>query len=181
LVVKIDIDLEEGVLVIGTSSGGLSNNSVLHGIQGVLGGIQKSLIEVPEIIPLDLLGFLSMDVLLILNDMGIEFVEHDGVDKIVDGSLDFLILRHKEVGVLGNMIFLSLDELFQRHWLGVIGKVDKKDLGDLLEVVLNTVLDDVIDGDDQLVEFVKALMNVFKITVNVHGSPGKSNHSRPEL
>ena len=71
MVVKIDIDLEEGVLVVRSTSAGLSNNSILHSIKRILGSIQEGLIEVPEIVSLDLFGFFAMDVFLVLDDVNV--------------------------------------------------------------------------------------------------------------
>jgi hypothetical protein len=65
--------------------------------------------------------------------------------------------------------------------LGVVGEIVKKDLGDLLEVVLDTVLDDVVDRDDELVELVETLVNVLEVGVDVHGGPGKGDHTGSEL
>jgi hypothetical protein len=181
LVIQINIDLEERILSVSTSSSGLSYNTIIHGVQRVLCGIQEGLIKIPEVVSLDLLGLFTMNVLLVLNDMGIKFVEHYGVDQVINGSLNFFVLRHKEVGVLGDVIFLTLDELLKGHGLGVVGEVDKEDLGDLLEVVLDTVLDDVVDRDDELVEFVETLVNVLEVGVDVHGGPGKGDHTGSEL
>jgi hypothetical protein len=125
LVVQIDIDLEEGILLIATSGCGFSNNAVFHGVQGVLSGIQESLIQVPEIISLDLFGLFAMDVFLVFNDMWVKFVEHDSVHKIVNSSLNFFVFGHQKVSMLGDVVFLSLDKLLKGHWLGVIWKVDK--------------------------------------------------------
>jgi hypothetical protein len=65
--------------------------------------------------------------------------------------------------------------------LGVIGEIDQKDFGDLFQVVLDTVLDDVIDRDDQLVELVQTLVDVLQVGVDVHGSPCEGDHSWSEL
>jgi hypothetical protein len=85
-----------------------------------------------------------MDVLLILNDMGIKFIEHDGVNEVINGSLNLFVLGHQEVGVLVDVILLLLDELLKGHWLGVIGKVDEENFGNLFEVVFDTVFNDII-------------------------------------
>jgi hypothetical protein len=83
--------------------------------------------------------------------------------------------------MLGDVIFLTLDKLLKRHKLNIIKKIDKKDLGDLLEVILDTILNNIVNRDDELVEFVKTLMNMLKIRVNVHGGPGKGDHTGSEL
>ena len=65
--------------------------------------------------------------------------------------------------------------------MGILRKVNKDCLRECLEVVLNSVLHDVIDVDDQLLELCKALMNMVKVAINVHGSPGKGNHAWAKL
>jgi len=60
-------------------------------------------------------------------------------------------------------------------------KVDQNGLGKGFQVILDSVLHDVIDVDDQLLEFDKAVVYVVEVAVNVHGSPGECYHTRSEL
>jgi hypothetical protein len=60
-------------------------------------------------------------------------------------------------------------------------KVDEDGLGQALEVVLNSVLHDVVDVDDQLLELVQSLMNVGQVSINVHRSPSQSDHTWSQL
>jgi len=61
--------------------------------------------------------------------------------------------------------------------LGILWKVDQNGFGKTLEVVLDSVLHDIIDVNDKLFKLSKTLMNMVEISVNVHGSPGKGNHT----
>jgi len=77
--------------------------------------------------------------------------------------------------------FLHLNKVVESEGLCILGKVHKDCLGKSLEVVLDSVLHNVVDVDDQLLKFGKALMDVVKITVNVHGGPRKGNHTGSQL
>jgi len=63
---------------------------------------------------------------------------------------------------------LHLDELVKSEGLSILRKVDKDSLGQALEVVLNSVLHDIIDVDDQLLKLSETLMDVVQVTVDVH-------------
>jgi len=56
-------------------------------------------------------------------------------------------------------------------------KVDQNGLGKGFQVILDSVLHDVIDVDDQLLEFDKAVVYVVEIAVDVHRGPGEGDHT----
>jgi hypothetical protein len=51
LVLEHDLDVEEGAGIVSDSFG--AADPVLHCVEGVLGGLQEALVEVPEIVFLD--------------------------------------------------------------------------------------------------------------------------------
>jgi hypothetical protein len=63
---------------------------------------------------------------------------------------------------------LHLDKIIESKRLGILRQINKDGLGKSFEVVLYTVLHDVVDVNNQLLEFCKALMDVVKVTINVH-------------
>jgi hypothetical protein len=76
---------------------------------------------------------------------------------------------------------LHLDELVKSEGLGILWKVDQNGFGKALEVVLDSVLHDIIDVNDKLLKLSKTLMNMVEISINVHGSPGEGNHTWSEF
>ena len=65
-----------------------------------------------------------MDIVLILDDMGVQLVEHHHLDEIIYGPLDFLVFGHQEVVEIADMVLLNLHELVQRHGFRVIREKD---------------------------------------------------------
>ena len=76
---------------------------------------------------------------------------------------------------------MHLDELVKSEGLGILWKVDQNGFGKALEVVLDSVLHDIIDVNDKLLKLSKTLMNMVEISINVHGSPGEGNHTWSEF
>ena len=46
--------------------------------------------------------------------------------------------------------------------------MDKHNFGNSLKIIFNSILNNIIDIDNQLLKFLKALMHVVKIAFNVH-------------
>jgi hypothetical protein len=63
---------------------------------------------------------------------------------------------------------LHFDELIKSEGLGILWQVDQYGLGQALQVILNTVLHDVVDVDDQLFELGKSLMDMVQVAIDVH-------------
>jgi hypothetical protein len=135
--------------------------------------VEESLIHGPVVVLGQLLDFLSRDRL----NMLIELVRADSLDEILYSSLNLEVLRLELLGLFLDPLLLHLDELIKSEGLGILGKVNQDSLGERFEVVLNTVLHDVIDVDDQLFKLGEALMNMVQVTINVHGSPSEGNHT----
>jgi hypothetical protein len=170
--VKLNIDLEEGFQdELGHVSS--SANSLFHLVERVFGSVEKSLIHGPVIIFGELLDFLSGDRL----NMLVELVRADSLDEILNCAFNLEVLGLELLRLFLDPFLLHLDEVIKSEGLGILRKVDQDSLGERFEVVLNTVLHDVINVDDQLLKLSEALMNVVKVTINVHGSPGKSDHT----
>jgi hypothetical protein len=104
--------------------------------------------------------------------MLIKLVRADGLDEILDSTFNLVILALELLRLLTDPFLLHLDELIESEGLGILWEVDENSLRKTLEVVLNTVLHDIVDVDDELLKLGEALMNVMKISINVHGSPG---------
>jgi hypothetical protein len=113
--------------------------------------------------------------------MLIKLVRANGLNQILDSSFDLLVLAPELLGLLLDPLLLHLDELLESEGLRILGQVDKHGLGERLEVVLDTVLHDVVDVDDQLLELVQSLMNVGQVSINVHRSPSQSDHTWSQL
>jgi len=90
------------------------------------------------------------------------------LDEILDGAFDFVVLAAEFLRLDGNPLFLHLDEFIKSVGLSVLGQVDEHGLGEGLEVVLDTVLHDVIDVDNELLKLGKTLVNVVEVTIDVH-------------
>jgi hypothetical protein len=139
--------------------------------------MEKSLIHGPVIIFRELLDFFSGDRL----DMLIELVGTNGLDQILYSSFNLEVLGLKLLRLFLDPFLLHLDELIKSESLGILRKVNQDCLREGLKVVLNTILHDVVNVDDQLLKLSKALMNMVKIAIDVHRSPGKSNHTRSQF
>jgi hypothetical protein len=109
--------------------------------------------------------------------MLIELVRADGLDKILNSSFNLEVLGLELLRLFLDPLLLHLDEVIKSEGLGILRKVDQDSLGKRFKVVLNTVLHDVIDVNNQLFKLGEALMNMVKIAINIHGSPGESNHT----
>ncbi len=87
--------------------------------------------------------------------MGVQGVEDDGLEQIIDGTFYFQVLADQVGGLGHDELFLQTDELVEGEGLvGITWERHQEDLADGLEVVLDPVLDDVIDVDDELLELV---------------------------
>ena len=113
--------------------------------------------------------------------MLIKLIRANGLDQILDGTFDLIVLALEFLRLLSDPFLLHLDELIKSEGLGILWKVDEDSLRKTLEVVLNTVLHDVVDVDDELLKLGESLMNVMKVAINVHGSPGEGDHTWSQL
>lgn len=173
---KVDIDLEEWLqdLLWHVSS---TADSLFHLVEGILGGMEKSLIHGPVVVFGELLNLLSGDWL----NMLVKLIRANCLDKILDSSFDLVVLGLEFLRFLSDPLFLHLDKFIKSEGLGILWEVDKNGLGETLEVVLNSVLHDIVDVDNELLELGKTLMNVMEIAINVHGSPGQGDHTWSKL
>jgi len=69
-VLKSDIDFEERLQSSGQTLSFLSTDSVLHLVEGVLGGVEEGLVKVPEVVALDSANFSQVDGI----NMGVDLV-----------------------------------------------------------------------------------------------------------
>jgi hypothetical protein len=76
---------------------------------------------------------------------------------------------------------LHFNEFVKSEGLGILRQVHEHCLGQALQVVLDSVLHDVVDVDDQLLELGQALVDMMEIAIDVHGSPCKGNHTWSQL
>jgi len=114
-------------------------------------------------------------------NMLIKLVRADGLNKILNSTFDFVILASKLLALNSNPLFLHFDEFVKSVCLSVLRKVNEHSFGEGLEVVLNSVLHDVVDVDDKLLKLSETHMHVVKVTIDVHRGPSQSNHSRAQL
>jgi hypothetical protein len=139
--------------------------------------MEQSLIHGPVVVLGELLDLFGRDWLNVL----VQLVRANGLDQVIDGSLDLVVLTHELLGLFFNPDLLHFDEVVEGKGLGVLWQVDKNGLGEGLQVVFNSVLHDVVDVDDQLLELGKSLMDVVQVSINVHGSPGEGDHTWSEF
>lgn len=59
--------------------------------------------------------------------------------------------------------------------------MDEHNLRDSLQVIFDSVLDNIIDVDDELFEFLESLVHVGQIALDVHGCPSQCDHTRSEF
>ena len=57
-----------------------------------------------------------------------------------------------------------------------MGEKNKRDCVDVFEIVFDKILDDVVDVNDQLFQFLEALMHVSQIGVDFHGGSSQGRH-----
>ena len=176
ITLKVNIDLEEWLqnLLWHVSS---TADSLFHLVEGIFGGVEKGLIHGPVVVFGELLNFLGGDWL----NMLVKLIGADGLNEIFNCTFDLVVLGLELLGLLSDPLFLHFDELVKSEGLSILWEVDKNGLGKTLEVVLNSVLHDIVDVDDELLELGKTLMNVVEVAIDVHGSPGQGDHTWSEL
>jgi len=123
VVVKMDVDLEEWLedLLWHVSA---STNSLLHLVEGVLGGVEESLIHGPVVVLGQLLDFLGRDWL----DMLVKLVGADGLDKIFNCTFNFVVLGLELLRFFSDPVLLHGDEVIESEGLGILRKVDQHSL-----------------------------------------------------
>jgi len=110
-------------------------------------------------------------------NISVQLVDGYRLDQILHGIFHLQVLALKECGLLSDMLLLHLHKFLDGERL-CIWQVNKQCLGDDLEVLLNTVLNDVIDIFYRLLQLAKNRVDMGLISINIHTSPGKSDHSR---
>ena len=111
---------------------------------------------------------------------GVELVLTDSLEKIFDSTFDFKVLASKLLGSGLNPVFLHVDELGQGEGRASSGQVNQDSLRKGLKIVLDTVLHDIVDVNDQLVQLGKTLVNMLEETFNIHRGPSKTADTRSE-
>ena len=100
--------------------------------------------------------------------MLIKLIRTDSLNKILDCSFNLIVLASKFLTFNSNPLLLHFNKFIESVGLGFLWKVNKNGLGKCLQVVLDTVLHNVVDVYDQLFEFSKTLVHVVQVTINVH-------------
>lgn len=172
---ELDINLEEGLQVVHVAGGLLSADPVLHSVQGILGTVEQSPVQEPEVVALDSLSGLAVHP---LRKSLIQRILHDSLEEIVDGPLDLDILAHEKLGLGLDMLLLLLHEGVEAHSPAVLRQLDQDHLKNELEIVLDPVIYDIVDCDDQLFQLVEAELHLLEESVDVHRGPGESDHTR---
>mmetsp|Transcript_40210 Transcript_40210/g.45990 ORF Transcript_40210/g.45990 Transcript_40210/m.45990 type:complete len:334 (-) Transcript_40210:699-1700(-) len=113
--------------------------------------------------------------------MGIQLVGTDGSQQIIDRIFNFDVLADQQLGLGADSLFLHLDKVVEGNRLTIIGQTHKHNLGDGLQVVLNTIFDDIVDADDQLLQLVESGVNMMQVAIDVHGSPSQGDHTGSQL
>lgn len=103
------------------------------------------------------------------------------MEEVVHGVFNFNILGDQFVSLGLDVVFLHLDEAVQAHRLVSLGELDERLFAHLFKVVFNSIFNDVIDVDDQLLKLLEAVVDVLQIGIDVHGGPGESDHSGSEF
>lgn len=133
----------------GSSRVSSSADSVFHGIQGVLGSRQESLIQIPEVISFDSFGlFRDYGV-----NMFLQWIGDNSLEKIIYSSFDLNILGYQEISSGFNKVFLHLNETVKSEGFTVLRKHHKGHFTDTFKVIFNSIFNDIIDVDDELLKF----------------------------
>lgn len=174
--IKVYIDFKERLkdLVGGIAA---TTDTFLHLVEGVFGSVEQCLIHGPVVVLAELLNFLGGDGLNVL----VKLVGANGLDQILDSAFNLVVLAIKFLGLDGDPLLLHLNELIEGESTGVLGQVNKNGLGESLQVVLNTVLHDVVDVNNELLELGESLMHVVQVAIDVHRSPGEGHHTGAKL
>jgi len=114
-------------------------------------------------------------------NMLVQLVGANRLDQILDGLLNLVILRLELLTFGGDPAFLHLHELVEGVGARILGQVDKHCFGQRFQVVLNSILHNVVDVDNKLFELGKTCVHVSQVTVDVHRSPGEGDHTRAQL
>ena len=75
---------------------------------------------------------------------------------------------------------MHVDEFIERESRTILGEVNKDGLGQSLQVVLNSVLHNIVNVDNELVKLGETLVDVVEESINVHGGPGETANTRAE-
>jgi hypothetical protein len=126
--------------------------------------VEKCLIHRPVVVLRELLDLFSRNRF----DMLIQLVRANSLDQVLNCTLDFLILGLKFLRLVTDPILLHFDKIVKGECLSILRQVNKDCLGERLKIVLNTVLHDVVDVDNQLLQLGKTLVDVMEITINIH-------------
>jgi len=113
--------------------------------------------------------------------MLVKLIGADDLDKVIDCAFNLVVLGLELLRLFSDPLSLHGDEVIEGESLGILREIDENSLGEGLEVVLNSVLHDVVDVDNQLLELGKTNMHVIQVTIDVHRGPGKGHHSWSKL
>lgn len=106
---KVDIDLEEGLedLLGGVTA---TADTFLHLVERVLGSVEEGLVHAPVVVLGQFLDFLGADGL----DVLVELIRADSLNKVLNGTLNFVVLALKLLRLNSDPLLLHLDELVER-------------------------------------------------------------------
>lgn len=174
--IKTNLHFEEGLEdLLGEVAA--TANTLFHLVERVLGGVEEGLVHGPRVVLgqfLDLLGADGLDVL-------VESVRADSLDEVLNGLLNLVVLALELLGLGVDPLGLHLDERIESVRVGVSGQVHQDSLRKSLEVVLNTVLHNIVDVDDELLELGETLVDVLEVAIDVHRGPGEDVHTGTQL
>ena len=175
--IKENLHFEEGLeATVLFGAGAAAADALLHLVQRELGSVEESLVHGPVVV----LGETD-DVLHRDGVHGrVQLVRADGLEEILNSTLNFVVLRAEFLGCVLDPLLLHLDELLERESRALLGEVDKHGLGQGFEVVLDTVLHNIVNVDNELVEFGKALVDVMEEAIDVHRGPGERANTGAE-
>lgn len=135
--------------------------------------MQQRLLHGPVVLLLDLVGHTVLHLVHVF----VQRLGPNGGDQVVHGSLYLQVLALQQFGALDGGVTLLLHELLQRQRFAVVWQVHQDHPGYQLDVVLYPVLNDVVDVQDQLLQFDQAVVDVEDLGLDVHGSPGEGHHA----
>ena len=110
------------------------------------------------------MDFLSGDWFNVL----VKLVRADGLNKVFNSTFDFVIFASELLAFNCNPLFLHFDKFIKSVSLSILRKVNEHSLGEGLKIVFNTVLHNIVDVYNKLLELGKAHVYVVKVTIDVH-------------
>ena len=103
----------------------------------------------------------------------VERVGANCVGQVLKSLLDLQVFAFELLRLSVDPFRLHLYEGVQNESFCISWKFNEDGLGERLDVILNTVLYDIVDVSDELLKLEKTLVHVLQVAIDVHRRPGQ--------